>query len=631
MRHVLALSLAALATAAFGVGFVWRSFPLGVPGEFVAPRLGRWDLPITPWISLLPAAFAAVALVASVVWAMSWIETASRRSFLLMLAWVMLVGGAVQVFLEIASPMGLTKWATLYHGSYTAARLEFADVGSVLNDHAKVASSFEPNHVSANPVGWILVDRALLSFFEGHARAARAVCRIEPDEVAWSLRVPGASHGIPLADQATVTAVAYLSRCAALLVGLPLAWLVRQRYSRAAALAAAAMSMLIPAAPIAAPVADSVYPAFSTLIVALSYYASERRSWLAAGAAGACIAVGMLFSLSFLVVAALCALLVAIRAIQGHRPNLAAVIAAPTAWLGVLVLVVALSGHRAWESWQVNLAKNHEFNEFSGCTYWKWVPVNLVEFAVGMGLPASIFLAVRIAEGLHRLRSWRSADALCTAWAISLGLLILAGTNRGEVSRLWLFLMPLGAALAVETFAFDAATKRIRAVVAGALVLQTVNAALLSRELLLYGFWHSVPHEVALSLNDETPRQWSSLRRLTDEEYQRRTGKLPADLHPGAKAEAIRPSQTAYLWSAQEDMVGVAADPGSYAAFVRAAEAHDTATLDELTASKRIGLLPHNTRVAIVKVGEQTHLVRIIEDGTTAYVGARDVHPEKKR
>jgi len=618
-----------MATVAFAVAFLGRWFPLGVPGELEYPRLGPWDVPMAAWLSLLPAAAVALAMIGLVVHSQRWIDSAPRRVFLLTVAAVLVAGGSFQMLLEIAAPGGLQKWATLFHTFRHAARDEFADVPSVLTNHSQVAASFEPNHISANPAGWILVYRALLSFFDRCPEAAQLVWRIEPAELAGALRNWSGTQAVPLADQAAVTTVAYLSRLAALLVGLPIAWLVRQRNRRRAALVAMAMAMLVPAATLFAPSVDSVYPAFATLIVALSYYASEQRSWRAAAGAGALIGIGMLFSLSYLVVAAVCALLVAVRTVQGRRPTIAAVIAAPGAWLLVVLLLAAVFGHRAWESWLVNLNKNREFNEYCGCTYPKWIFVNLAELAVALGISAAVFLAARIVAGLARPRTWRSADAVCVAWTLSVTLLALAGTNRGEVARLWLFLMPLAAALSVERLA-DAELDLRAVVIAGALALQLANGLLLSRELLL--FWQWLPHDAAQAFVAGSDAQWSHPRRLTDAEYQRRTGKRPVFDAPGAGGGDIRPGQTVYLWSAREKLVGVASDAQTYRHFARAAAAHDAAALDRLAASQQVALIPQDTMAIVVQRGERLNAVRIVGDreGRVVYVGVDDAHAQKK-
>ena len=512
------LLMAGFATTAFAVAFHFRWFPLGVPGELEAPRLGTWDVPITPWLAMLPAVAAAGAMAAFVYWALGWIESARRRSFVLALVGCILLGGMFQLFLEIAAPNGLQKWAVLYHSFRLAARVKFNDVPAVWRHHAEIVSAMEPNHVSANPAGWVVVYRVLLSFFDSHPQAARWIWKIEPGEIAWALRMHSGNIGTPMADQATITVMAFASRLIALAVGLPIGWLVAQRCGRSAALAACAVAMLIPASPLVAPAVDTVYPTFATLILALSYHASEHRSWGAAAAAGVLVGVGMLFSLCFVVVAALCALMVAMRVLEGHRPTVVSMAAAGLGWLVVAVVMALLFQYRVWESWRINLAKNHEFNLFCGCSYWTWLGVNLLELIVAMGIPLTVFLIARALGALGH--GWPSGggDALFAAWLIVIALLDLMGTNRGEVSRLWLFLMPIGAALAVEWL--DVASRVGRRIAIGLLMLQAFQCSLLSREVLL--LWMIVPRQIQEEYLPSQDGKWAAYRRLSDGEFQRR-------------------------------------------------------------------------------------------------------------
>jgi methylthioxylose transferase len=527
------LAAAAFATVAFSVGFHFRWFPLGVPGELEWPRLGNWDVPIASWLAMLPALVVAVALAVFVYRAQSWIESARRRTFVVTLLCSIVLGALFQLFLEIAAPYSLQKWAVLHHGFRAAARLKFDDVPSVLQNHTQVIEELEPNHVSANPAGWIVLYRALLSFFDNHPVAAKMIWKIEPHEIAWSLRQNYGSTA--LADQAAIALMALINRLAAVAVGLPIAWLAHQRFGRAAALAACAMANLVPAAILLAPAADTVYATFAALIVALSHFASVRTSWPAAGAAGVLIGVGMLFSLCYLVVAALCALMVLLQAFAGRRPTMASAAAAVFGWLAPLLLMALLFGHYTWESWCVNLAKNHEFNAYCGCTYRAWVGVNLLELAVAMGIPVTVFVVGRFStlpagqvrgEGIEgrqpNANTLAKGDkaALVAAWLSMIVLLDLSGTNRGEVSRLWLFLMPIGAALAVEWI--DMASRRGRAIVALLLLLQAFNCTLLARELVL--LWPSAPRQIQEQYLRTPGGKWASYRRLSDSEIQRRRG-----------------------------------------------------------------------------------------------------------
>lgn len=539
-------------TAAFSVAFVQRWFPLGVPDQWEWARYGTWDPPLTSWPALIPAGVCAIALAAWTFWALGRLETARPVFMVTALTGVVVFGALFQMFLEVTAPTGLQKWASLYHGFRVAAREDFDDVGEVLRDHARIVADYEPDHCSANPVGWILVYRALLSFFDAHPEAANAVWQTEPEEIAWALRNKVFAGGTPLADHATISTVAAANRILALLVPLPLAWLVGQRHGRRAAVAAAAISMVIPVATLFAPYHDTIYATWSTLIWSLACHASQRRSWVAAGTAGCLVGLGMIFSLSFVVVGALAALFVAIRGFQGARPTGAAVVAALAGWAAVLG-VFASFGHLPWETWSVNLAKNHEFNVWSGCSYGAWVLVNPLELAVSMGVPVSVYLLARLAgecsRGAARLGRLRPKsaktfgglgspphqdsapqlaeatrcrlDALLVAWLTIVMLLDLAGTNRGEICRLWYFLMPVGAALAIESL--DFARRRVRAVLAALVLLQAFECAVLSRELVL--LWLNTPHDAFETYLTPGNTTWSRFRRLSDAEFQRRQEK----------------------------------------------------------------------------------------------------------
>jgi hypothetical protein len=72
---------------------------------------------------------------------------------------------------------------------------------------------------------------------------------------------------------------------------------------------------------------------------------------------------------------------------------------------------------------------------------------------------------------------------LLCSWAAILAVLDLNGTNRGEACRLWLFMMPIAALLAVEWLPLLA--RWFRPTIAALLVLQALNCVVLDRDLVL--------------------------------------------------------------------------------------------------------------------------------------------------
>jgi len=81
-------------------------------------------------------------------------------------------------------------------------------------------------------------------------------------------------------------------------------------------------------------------------------------------------------------------------------------------------------------------------------TYWKWVLVNPIECTVFAGLPL-VIAALWAIPDLRRDPERRCLNTFLIASAIAFVLLDLSGTVRGEVGRIWLFLMwPLAMAAA---------------------------------------------------------------------------------------------------------------------------------------------------------------------------------------
>lgn len=472
------ISLAAMAV--FFVAFDRDWFPLGIPGEWVWATPDVWAEATSPWILFLPAGVALLLLIGWAVWAAPRVEHWSQGRFMGAIAGCMVLGAIFQSFCEIAAPSGLQKWAALHsysaNGFHAAALKHSKDLPAFFTDHADVIRDFRPHHFSANPPGWVLVYGGLFNFYAAQPQLAQFVWDVGPWELPWRLRRTVGIKGVPLNQQASLITIAAASRLICFLGVLPAAWLAVMRHGRQASLAVASAVLLLPVEPLFAPNRDTVYPTIALLVLALSHYAWERRSWPAAAAAGLVLGVGTFFAVSFFTIGGLAVLYVTAQSIGGKRPSLAAVFAAPLAWLAVVGLIYA-AGHNSWDTWCVNFAKNAEFNQLYRQSYAAWTLVNLLEFGAALGLPVLIFLAGRIAV-------LRRADALLCAWAAMILLLDVAGTNRGEACRLWLFMMPIAALLAVEWL--PRLGRAFRFSLAAFLALQALNCVILDRDLVLF-------------------------------------------------------------------------------------------------------------------------------------------------
>ncbi|HQU45225.1 MAG TPA: hypothetical protein PK867_20590, partial [Pirellulales bacterium] len=292
----------------------------------------------------------------------------------------------------------------------------------------------------------------------------------------WRLRRMSGTIGVPLNEQAALATIAALSRLLCFAGAIPAAWLAAARAGRKAALAVGSVVLLLPVEPLFAPRCDTVYPAVALLVLALSHAAWERRWWPAAALAGVVLGVGTFFSTCFFIIGGLAAAYIIGQSLTGKRPTVASVCAAPLGWLAV-VAAIYFAGHNSWSTWSVNFAKNVEFNQQYRQSYGAWTVVNLLEFGAALGLPLVVFLAGRVAV-------LRRADPLLCAWLAVLAFLDLAGTNRGEACRLWLFMMPIGALLAVEWL--PSMGRWFRLSLAALLALQALNCVILDRDLMLF-------------------------------------------------------------------------------------------------------------------------------------------------
>ena len=87
-----------------------------------------------------------------------------------------------------------------------------------------------------------------------------------------------------------------------------------------------------------------------------------------------------------------------------------------------------------------------EFNVNSGRPYAVWVWQNLFDVAFGVGWCQTVLFAAALADGVVRWPSrWRLTDAppivlICVSVLAMIGVADAIGVNRGEVTRLWIFL-----------------------------------------------------------------------------------------------------------------------------------------------------------------------------------------------
>lgn len=211
-----------------------------------------------------------------------------------------------------------------------------------------------------------------------------------------------------------------------------------------AALLAAALWLTVPARAVFTPSLDQALP---LLAVGAAWMAVSGGRWRAL-LAGALLALSVFFSYGYLAVAPLVGLLALmpkesptwIRNLDWRRGLLLA-----AGFLLPWIVLALLTGYDPVASFRAAMDQ-HRSIAVASRSYGTWLVWNPYDFLLLLGpavlIPAAASLIRRGGGERPALR------VLAWGWWALLLVLILSGTVRGEVGRIWLFLMPFACALA---------------------------------------------------------------------------------------------------------------------------------------------------------------------------------------
>jgi hypothetical protein len=159
------------------------------------------------------------------------------------------------------------------------------------------------------------------------------------------------------------------------------------------------------------------------------------RRRVAAFLAGLVLAVGMQFTLAFLPVGLVVAIVLLSDRTTPWRGRFAAVLATGVGFLGLTLVAWAVTRANPFVIWWWNQSNHARFYVEYPRSYRAWVVANPVELAIALGLPTSVWAG---------LWAWRPnrAPRVSLATAAVLAILTLSGRNLSEVARLWLPFMP---------------------------------------------------------------------------------------------------------------------------------------------------------------------------------------------
>jgi len=446
---ILMLQAALVVLLATAVGA--RLVPLGVPGEWEWLR-----------VQFSPPPEGVVLAVAGVVAYAGFVALGlrgvalkrSRRSAAAWLTGLMLAAVAVQAIVPMGAAPGydLAKWAAVNYlpgsaGYFQVARKQAVrDPWRFLAEYPRWIRAQDSLHIGTHPPGLIAVQCLLMRVMERSPNLTLFLLDHMPGTVEQGFREFGRRDPQPLSpgERATLYATALLTFVACAGTVVPLYLLARVALPAPAAWAAAALWPLAPAANLFQPVADTAYPLLSTSALALAAWAAHFQRGVGrptivgtslAIASGVVMAVGMSFTLAFLPVGAIVALVVVLNPSITWRMRAALLLATGAGFLALLAAGWAATGADPFEIARWNLRHHARFYDEYPRTYRLWLFLNPVELVIALGLPSAVWCVV----GLFAPRTVPRS-----AWATLLVLVLvnLTGRNMGEVARLWMLFMP---------------------------------------------------------------------------------------------------------------------------------------------------------------------------------------------
>jgi hypothetical protein len=432
----LLLLASGLVTVAFGVA-VMSGWEPGVQGEWVWRRNA---LPARLWGPLgIGAALALLSALLCRRW--DQLRTATRAAC--MAALILMVFALQASLLNSVGPAWVTPGAYIVSPNattYFGVSLEVGNAADWVAGYPELLSGL-PYHAATHPPGFVL-------FFLAIRQATAAAIGSTSPGLAELARSYSDVFGLGLAptDAAAAVVSAFIIALIGALALVPLYFLTRLLAGSRTAICATCLAGSMPGLLLLSASPDLVVWALAITTLFLAYAAWRGNAVWLAFLSGALAGVGLFFSLAFALVLGwlfLWALIGVWRAAHTGPYFRRALLWGGAACGGLLLFylgLAALADYRPVEVARQALAVHRAVaGAESVRTYWLWVLMNPVECAIFAGLPLTMgalwsWRALREA-GLARLTT------LLLSWLVVLVLLNLSGIVRGEVGRIWLFLL----------------------------------------------------------------------------------------------------------------------------------------------------------------------------------------------
>ncbi len=473
IRHAIPLLVATALTVVFVVALATNVAPW-----LRGPKEWRWvyAVPRTPARLWLPA-LVLVFYLSSCAWLvprpgeMAARGPARRRVALALLLSVVMTPAIQLALLYMDHPDVRTQ---LFYRTVSEGANGFFNVGAVVVDRydflrhfAERMLSWYPTHPQRHPPGLPLLFSLARTFFDAQPALTERLNEVYR---------PYQCHNVPLMnlpDGAIASAtVQMILPFVMSLVVWPLYRLGKEMYDQATAVRAVLLWPLVPGIALWAAFWTPLYALFTVLAFLLFHYGLSRRNLLYLYLSGVTISVASFLSLGNLAIAGFLGLYALIGLVtRSPRPRwswllwgaLCFVLGASTLWLGLWL------GYRLsfFAVWRQAMGRHLEMNRVG----WFWFLYQLYDlFVAAAGVPILVFWAAGTGAAVYGAwRRQKPVDVLAFAFLLGLFLLDLSGTARGEVARVWAFMLPLPVLVAVSRLGWR------RFVFLGLMVLASLN------------------------------------------------------------------------------------------------------------------------------------------------------------
>lgn len=352
------------------------------------------------------------------------------------------------------------------------------------------------SHVSTSPPGTVLLYHQAMVLLERFPALSSAL--------AGPLR-PVQCHNLLLVEytdaELASTWLGILSPLWGALAAFPLYWLGKRAYGAGTARTAVIWWALVPSMLMFTPEPSTVYPVLSLAMLALLFKGLEENKPVLMVLSGVVMSAALFVKLVFLPLLFMAGLLALGFYVMNRRSNGYSWHWPVSAglWFGAGLISVWLVYYLAYqvtplEIYQTNLANHLDLER----PYFPWLFLHVYDFSIFTGLPMMIFAAASAwyaGKALKQTRSLQAGYLLTLAIAVTLFLMDITGTSRGETGRLWLFMAPLFLLMAASIADQDEGDK----------VNITIAAAQAVMVLVLVTFVHVI--DSGLSSPPEPPSQ----------------------------------------------------------------------------------------------------------------------------